>query len=81
MEKYTQSPNRNEQADTQYHDPDKLTETPEAQKLTQWKKEPSLSELSQDLEFAREETNDQESNVAGWLNLLKYYGCRRPEES
>lgn len=81
MEKYTQSPNRNEQADTQYHDPDKLSETPQAQKLTQWKKEPTLPELSQDLEFAREETNDQESNVAGWLNLRNTTGPEGPKKA
>lgn len=39
-----------------------------------WKNVPTISELKGDLEYARIETNDQKSNVEGWINLRNATG-------
>lgn len=44
-------------------------------KLTDWKKEPTISEIKGDLEFARSENNDQRANVEGWLALRNATGA------
>lgn len=43
-------------------------------KLTEWPKEPSISDIKGDLEFARQENTDQRVNVEGWLNLRNATG-------
>lgn len=84
----TQSNNRNEDAVNKGVDPDNLdeamdvsTEKSENSKLTNWKKEPSLEDLRQDLEFARQETEDQKSNVSGWLDLRNATGAETPKKA
>lgn len=84
---YKQSENRNEQPGSLSVDPDDLdletsVEEPEEKKnLTNWPKEPSLTELQQDLEFARQETDDQRSNVRGWLDLRNATGAEAPKKA
>jgi len=79
--------NSNEQPDSMPTDPEELdgnsrdqTEDGEA-KMTKWKKEPSLTELLADLEFARSETNDQKSNIDGWLDLRNATGAEAPKKA
>lgn len=43
-------------------------------KLTDWKREPTISHLKEDLDYARQETNDQKNNVEGWLHLRNATG-------
>ncbi|ANJ20807.1 portal protein [Roseobacter phage RD-1410W1-01] len=83
MEKeYTeQSESRNERDNHIGHDPDDLKETPGSKRLTKWKNEPTLMELRADLEFARQETNDQKSNVSGWLDLRNTTGAEAPKKA
>ena len=73
-----QSSNRNEQPGAMPNDPADLPDTPDANKITDWSKEPSLEELKGDLEFAREQTNDQTTNVNGWLDLRNATGAEAP---
>jgi len=54
-------------------DPDKLDVAP-AERMTEWKKEPSVQDLKADLEFARPENTDQAANVDGWLALRNATG-------
>lgn len=49
--------------------------------LTNWKKEPTLADLRADLEFARQETNDQAANVDGWLDLRNATGAEAPKKA
>jgi hypothetical protein len=42
--------------------------------LTNWKIEPTVSELKEDLDYARQENTDQKCNVDGWLNLRNATG-------
>lgn len=51
------------------------------EKMTKWEKEPTLTELLQDLEFARQETNEQSANVDGWLNLRNTTGSEAPKKT
>lgn len=84
-----QSDNRNESASNKGVDPDNLDEVLEEtqkeevsdNKLTDWEKEPSLEDLRQDLEFARQETNDQKANVQGWLDLRNATGAEAPKKA
>ncbi|WHM52897.1 portal protein [Sulfitobacter phage vB_SupP_AX] len=78
-----QSTNRNEQPGSEPVDATELEDRPteETVQFTDWKKEPSLTELLSDLEFARDETNDQKSNVEGWLNLRNATGSEAPKKA
>ena len=80
LETYNQSKNRNEQSDSAPTDPKEISDS-KTSNMTNWKKEPSLSELQQDLEFARQETNDQKSNVEGWLDLRNTTGAEAPKKA
>ena len=88
-ELHKQSENRNESAVNKGVDPDNLDEafkdnTKQEVKnnsLTEWPKEPTLEDLRQDLEFARQETNDQKSNVSGWLDLRNATGAEAPKKA
>jgi len=71
----------NEQSEDQFTDPDDMNEKQEGNSFTKWKKEPSLTELLADLEFARSETNDQKANVEGWLDLRNATGAEAPKKS
>lgn len=81
LETYMQSTNRNEQLDVEHTDPKELTDENQSTSMTGWKKEPTLTELQQDLEFARQETNDQKSNVEGWLDLRNATGAEAPKKA
>ena len=87
LEEYEQSTNRNEQPGSMPVDPAELDGNERSQaegdagKMTDWKKEPSLTELMADLEFARQETSDQKSNVEGWLNLRNATGAEAPKKA
>ena len=50
-------------------------------KLTEWKKEPTLTDLRADLEFARDENRDQSSNIDGWLDLRNATGSEAPKKA
>lgn len=83
-----QSENRNKSAVNKGVDPDNLDEAMDVSeeqsgnsKLTEWDKEPTLEDLRQDLEFARQETDDQKSNVAGWLDLRNATGAEAPKKA
>lgn len=79
-----QSDNRNEGAVNKGVDPDELDEVvggEKKKKLTKWKKEPTLEDLRQDLDFARQETDDQKSNVNGWLDLRNATGAEAPKKA
>ena len=88
-ETHKQSENRNESAVNKGVDPDNLDEAIEDgtsqevknNSLTDWPKEPTLEDLRQDLEFARQETNDQKSNVQGWLDLRNATGAEAPKKA
>ncbi|UAT28914.1 portal protein [Dinoroseobacter phage vB_DshP-R7L] len=86
-EMYKQSENRNEGAVNKGVDPDNLEEAMDQKEsvvnnsLTDWKKEPTLEDLRQDLEFARQETEDQKSNVGGWLDLRNATGAEAPKKA
>lgn len=82
-DEYTQqSENRNEGSVNKGVDPENLDETSTPKKsITEWKKEPTLEDLRQDLEFARQETDDQKSNVDGWLDLRNATGAEAPKKS
>jgi hypothetical protein len=84
----TKSKNRNEDAVNKGVDPDNLDEAMDISidkagnsKLTDWDKEPTLEDLNQDLEFARQETEDQKSNVSGWLDLRNATGAEAPKKA
>lgn len=79
-----QSDNRNEGAVNKGVDPDELDEViggEEKKKLTEWKKEPTLEDLRQDLDYARQETDDQKANVSGWLDLRNATGAEAPKKA
>lgn len=60
--------------------PDKL-DGEASESLTDWKQEPTILELKADLEFARQEHDEQVSNVAGWLNLRNATGAESGKKS
>ncbi len=78
---YQQSENRNEQDTNVGVDPEKLDTMTKPKTLTNWKREPSLPDLRADLEFARQETNDQKANVDGWLDLRNTTGAEAPKRA
>lgn len=59
---------KNESSDTLTNDPKDLNKSPTSS-LTDWEKEPSIADLKGDLEYARQENQDQRNNVDGWLAL------------
>ncbi len=59
---------KNESNDTLTNDPKDLNKSPTSS-LTDWEKEPSIADLKGDLEYARQENQDQRNNVDGWLAL------------
>lgn len=78
-----QSTERNEQSGEIGVDPSKLKTTEEHKKssLTEWPKEPTLADLRADLDFARQETDEQKSNVEGWLDLRNATGAEAPKKA
>lgn len=77
-----QSTSRNEQSGEIGVDPNKLdTDSPKRESLTQWAKEPTLADLRADLDFARQETDDQSNNVSGWLDLRNTTGAEAPKKA
>lgn len=75
-----QSENQNESPDV--IEPEEMSsEVPKKKAMTKWKKEPKLEDLRQDLEFARQETDDQKSNVQGWLDLRNATGAESPKKA
>ena len=74
-----QSENRNESPDVV--EPEAMTSETTKKPMTKWKKEPKLEDLRQDLEFARQETDDQKSNVDGWLDLRNATGAEAPKKA
>lgn len=74
-----QSENRNESPDVV--EPEAMASTAPKKSMTKWKKEPKLEDLRQDLEFARQETDDQKSNVDGWLDLRNATGAEAPKKA
>ncbi len=78
----SQSENRNEQPSGEVgFDPADLQKDSPNTGLTDWAKEPSLTDLRADLEFARQETNDQGNNVDGWLDLRNATGSEAPKRT
>ena len=75
-----QSFNRNEQSGEMGVDPVDLGES-RANSLTEWPKEPTLADLRADLDFARQETDDQTNNVNGWLDLRNATGAEAPKKA
>lgn len=57
--------------------------TSEAQAFSDlgWATIPTISELKADLEYARQETNEQKSNVNGWLDLRNATGAESGRKS
>lgn len=49
------------------------------EKLTDWKNEPSISDLKGDLDMAREPQQEQISKIQGWNDLLRVEGSARPD--
>ena len=76
-----QSSNTNDQDNNVGLDPEKLDSVPKSKKITDWEKEPSLPDLRADLEFARQETNDQKANIDGWLDLRNTSGAESPKRA
>jgi hypothetical protein len=66
--------NKNERSETTYSDPSRLDQH-NSNKLTDWNHEPSLSDLKEDLEYARQENRDQTTNVDGWIALRDATGA------
>lgn len=79
-EVYQQSENRNEQSGEIGVDPNNLDKNKKVQ-FTDWEQEPTLEDLRADLEFARQETNDQANNVSGWLDLRNATGNEAPKKA
>lgn len=71
----------NEDPMDQTNDPDDLNGETQSAKLTEWKKEPTINFLKEDLEYARQDTKDQENNVKGWLDLRNTTGPEGPRKS
>lgn len=77
-----QTGHKNEQTSEIGNDPQKLADPLNSKKkITDWKKEPTLEDLRSDLEFARQETDDQASNVEGWLDLRNATGREAPKKA
>lgn len=81
MDMYQQSTNRNESSGDDPVDANELEKSKQEESMTNWKKEPTLTELLSDLEFARQETDDQKSNVDGWLDLRNATGAEAPKKA
>lgn len=76
-----QSTHRNERDNHVGHDPDDLKETQGSKPMTKWKNEPTLMDLRAELEFARQETNEQKANINGWLDLRNTTGAEAPKKA
>ncbi len=61
-------------------DPDKLNGEA-VESLTDWKQEPTILELKADLDYARQEHDEQVANVEGWLNLRNATGAESGRKS
>jgi len=66
------NPTKNSEPEVVF-DPEKL-DTVEAEKLTDWAYEPTIAFLKEDLEYARQDNQDQSNNVKGWLDLRNTTG-------
>lgn len=71
--KYEDKDTRNEDERNLVQDVDQLN-TKESDKLTEWKKEPTIEDLKGDLEFSREDNLAHRSNIDGWLDLRNVQG-------
>ena len=78
-----QSANRNEQSSEVGTDVNELDtiDGNNRESLNEWEKEPTLAVLRAHLEFARQETNDQATNVDGWLDLRNATGKEAPKKA
>ena len=65
--------NKNENGSNEIMDPDKLNNS-EANTFTDWKNEPTILDLKQDLDYANQENKEQSENVDGWLALRNATG-------
>lgn len=61
-------------------DPDKL-DGEAVKSLTDWEQEPTILELKADLDYARQEHDEQVSNIAGWLSLRNATGVESGKKS
>ena len=68
------TPNHNEGEQSDNLDPSKLDMQP-SNGLTDWKYEPTIESIKEDLEYARQENTDQKANVDGWLALRNATGA------
>lgn len=62
----TKADNRNEDGNEGLYDPNKLDGIVD-ERLTDWEQEPTILDLKGDLDFARQENQEQTANVEGWL--------------
>lgn len=70
----------NDQSTSEVMDPAKLDDNP-SKKMTTWEKEPTMTDLHGDLEFARQENIEQTANVDGWLALRDTSGSESGNKS
>lgn len=70
----------NDQSTSEVMDPAKLDDNP-SEKLTSWAKEPTMTDLHGDLEYARRENTEQTANVDGWLALRDTSGSESGNKS
>lgn len=68
------SPKTDNDSTSEIYNPSDLNK-PEAERLTDWAQEPSITDLKGDLEYARQENSDQKNNVNGWLALRNATGA------
>lgn len=78
---HEQSSNRNEQPGNSVTDQNRMLDASKAKKMTDWKFEPTVMDLKQDLEYARQQTEDQKTNISGWLDLRNATGSEAPKRA
>lgn len=61
-------------------DPNQVSEGQE-EKMTEWKSEPTINGIKEDLDYARQATNDAKCNVEGWVNLRNATGAESGNKS
>ena len=73
----------NEYTGQRYESPADLKKavSPDAVQFTEWVREPTLPELLEDVEYARQENEEQKANVKGWLDLRNVTGSEEPKPS
>jgi len=73
--------NHNETPNEMITDPDKLEGGGGPEKMTDWAKEPTILDMKADLDYARQEHDDQVTNVNGWLALRNATGSEGGRKS